>query len=199
MKLLSIILNAMKRLVNRNMVILKIKETGHSIDLPGLPGIKTPTEINITKMDIKVVLSILRKHGITKYEIIGKDKEVVIKKNKEQKIEPIIEKVVETVYVRDENSIELKSKVENIEKLLLGFLRDFKNTTVVNVENKVVKSKLKEKEIDEEVSFIPKIDISGMTSKGTINQTTSKNTDGNFEETVNLLKSLNLKNKQGKH
>jgi hypothetical protein len=67
------------------MIILKIKDSGHTIDLPGMHGIKTPTEVNVSKMNIDLVVSILRKNGIQKFEIIGQEKN-----NEEQKIEPII-------------------------------------------------------------------------------------------------------------
>jgi hypothetical protein len=77
-------------------------------------------------------------------------------------------------------------------------MKDFKNSPVV--ENVIKK---KPKEVDEKVDFIPTIDISGLTSKGTISQTTSKTNDddNNIEKSAKLLTSLtknNLKEKQGK-
>jgi hypothetical protein len=176
------------------MIILKIKDSGHTIDLPGMHGIKTPTEVNVSKMNIDLVVSILRKNGIQKFEIIGQEKN-----NEEQKIEPIIKKVdiIKEIYV-NEKDYELHNKVNNIENLLADFMKDFKNSPVV--ENVIKK---KPKEVDEKVDFIPTIDISGLTSKGTISQTTSKTNDddNNIEKSAKLLTSLtknNLKEKQGK-
>jgi sulfur relay (sulfurtransferase) DsrC/TusE family protein len=192
-KLLSI-LRRIRRFWSKKMIILKIKDSGHTIDLPGMHGIKTPTEVNVSKMNIDLVVSILRKNGIQKFEIIGQEKN-----NEEQKIEPIIKKVdiIKEIYV-NEKDYELHNKVNNIENLLADFMKDFKNSPVV--ENVIKK---KPKEVDEKVDFIPTIDISGLTSKGTISQTTSKTNDddNNIEKSAKLLTSLtknNLKEKQGK-
>ena len=162
------------------MLILKITESGHTFDLPGMNGIKTPTEINISKMSTDLVLAVLRRNGITKYEILNKEN---IKKIEE----PKIEKVIETIYINNE-SPELRNKVDNIETLLVTFLNNFKNNEPLVNEKKKIQSIIIN---EEDVDFVPSIDISGMSSKGSAIKTVSTLNDNNdIKETANLLKSF---------
>ena len=54
------------------MIILKIKQRGLFIEIPGSSPTRTPAEIDITKCNIMVVDTYLRKLGITDYEILSK-------------------------------------------------------------------------------------------------------------------------------
>ena len=71
------------------MITLKIKKAGYTIDIPGLAACRTPVEINISKLDIRVVAMSLKTAGISEYEIvadIGKGvKEVYTKQDFEKK------------------------------------------------------------------------------------------------------------------
>ena len=62
------------------MVILKIIEKGHYIEIPGMPPFRTPVEANITHISINLVVSKLQSQGIKTFEIISdtKGKESVL-------------------------------------------------------------------------------------------------------------------------
>ena len=77
------------------MIILKVMKPGHTIAIPGLAVYRSPVEINISKLDIRVVAMYLETAGIVDYEIIAemkKDKEIYtakdFSKEKPKKVEP---------------------------------------------------------------------------------------------------------------
>jgi hypothetical protein len=77
------------------MIILKVMKPGHTIAIPGLAVYRSPVEIDISKLDIRVVAMYLETAGIVDYEIIAemkKDKEIYtakdFSKEKPKKVEP---------------------------------------------------------------------------------------------------------------
>ena len=60
------------------MIILKINQKGHFIEIPGITPFRTPVEVDITNISIPLVASKLTAQGVEHYEIIsdtiGKEK-----------------------------------------------------------------------------------------------------------------------------
>jgi hypothetical protein len=56
------------------MILLKIKTPGHLISIPGLPIFRTPAEVDVSKIDIRVVHMYLVTAGIDEYEIVAETK-----------------------------------------------------------------------------------------------------------------------------
>ena len=50
---------------------LKIKDKGLMVEIPGLPPTRTPADIDISKLDLNLVITNLRKHGINNYKIVS--------------------------------------------------------------------------------------------------------------------------------
>lgn len=59
------------------MIALKISQPGLTIAIPGLKVYRTPVEIDISKIDIRIVVMYLKTNGIKKYEIVAKNNEDV--------------------------------------------------------------------------------------------------------------------------
>ncbi|GAG19161.1 unnamed protein product, partial [marine sediment metagenome] len=57
------------------MIILKVKEKGTLIDIPGTKKVRAPADIDITKVDINFVTMYLRKQGIQNYQIVSDEDE----------------------------------------------------------------------------------------------------------------------------
>lgn len=174
------------------MITLKIKEPGYTINLPGIHNIKTPVEINVSKLSTDLVISTLRKIGVSKFEIINSEKrKIPLPKSSEVKQEPESKtesKTIERIYVPDDGA-EVKSRLDKIEILLSKFVNDNTN------KHQEVKTK-KEKESEEKINYVPPVDISGFKSRGAISHKTTKGTYNNTEEAASLLKSITNKTKK---
>ena len=187
--------NFFRRFGRNKMLMLKIKDPGHTLNIPGFNEVRTPVEINVHRRDLNVIISYLRKNGIIDYEIKSGDKEVV---KPEQKKEDI--KKTTKLIVKDDS--ELKNKIDNIENLLVNFIKNQKEPIYYNIsggtaESDKIKKIKKQIEIEEdEDNFIPTIDISSMSTKGNLTKTTIvSDKNDNVEDSVNLLKSLNKQNR----
>ena len=55
------------------MIKLKIRRPGLMIELPGIPATRTPTIIDVSKIDLNIVKLKLKQYGISDYEIISLD------------------------------------------------------------------------------------------------------------------------------
>jgi len=53
------------------MVILKIKEKGYYVTIPGITPFRTPAEVDITSIGLPIVVSTLHSNGIDKFEIVS--------------------------------------------------------------------------------------------------------------------------------
>jgi non-homologous end joining protein Ku len=167
------------------MIILKIKEPGYTVNIPGFKEIKTPFELDITKSNLNNIIVYLRKSGVTNYEIKSSSKGTQKLEQKKEE-EKIIETITNVIHVKEDNS-ELKDKINNIENLLDRLIK----TKIQSFE--VIENKSK-KDIDIEDNFIPSIETDSLTTKGNFSQTTSKmDRDDNVLESANLLKSLRNK------
>lgn len=190
------------------MISLKIKEAGHTIAIPGLPVCRSPVNLDISKLDIRIISMYLKTSGITKYEIIAEtergDREVYTRKDfdivekQKSKIDKQdinnrfnrIEKMMEILLTREVSKItpneeQITNKLDNLEKLL----RVNKNIQVVNKTEARKNILNDDPDIEEIDSFIPEVDISDM-KLSSDNIKTVKQDDGGLEDAADILSGL---------
>jgi hypothetical protein len=171
------------------MLILKIKDKGMYVEIPGALPTRTPAEIDISRCSLTAVDMYLRKSGIKNYQIlsVAKDGKVTIPKPVEMRDASLdqktinkrfsnLEKMVSQLLAKNkddknENSEHITDKLNKLELLAHKLLE--KEPTVVE---RVVKTEVSragrrtfddEPEIEElDKKFIPKIDTSKMKLKG---------------------------------
>jgi len=162
-------------------IILEIKDPGHFLNIPGFKEIRTPIRMDVTKKDLTLILTYLRKMSITNYTLKTPSED-------EEKIE------------QNKENIDLNKKMENIEGLLNKLLQKQPQLTqqIISVDNTVLTKKEKEVEVDN--SFIPEIDISGLSTKGELTKTTvQSDSNSSIRESANLLKTLRKKSLKDYH
>jgi uncharacterized protein YehS (DUF1456 family) len=189
------------------MIILKVKEKGTLIDIPGTKKVRAPADIDITKVDINFVTMYLRKQGIQNYQIVSdedegrdvlpsgknikekkkKDKDDGWRNNLESRFNKLEDLLVNLLGKKQSmptvNSEQITNKLENLEKLSEAIIR--KQTVVV----KDIKYS-DEPEIEElDDKFIPEIDIEGMSIKGSTIKTIQSDSD-DAGEAADLLSSI---------
>ena len=165
------------------MIILKIKQPGHTLAIPGLPAFRSPVEVDISKLDVRVVAMYLKTSGIEKYEIVAEtpqQKEVYTKEDFE---------VVETKK-ENENEFDWKKRFNRLENMLENLLTQPRNESNFR-EQTTNKTKIKNEDphIEELASFIPEVDISEMTIQSSDNIKKIKQ-DKNIEDSVDILAGL---------
>lgn len=181
-------------------MILKINEPGHTIDLPGMQTVRSPVEIDISKLDVRLVMLYLSKSGIKKFEIKSgeenkRDVKVIktkkVKEEKEEKndvsyridkIERILTMLAEkSLSDKDSNKEQIIKKLESLEKKL----GDSQSAPVV-----IHKSDVEgEPDIEDIDSFIPDVDISDLTMKCSDNIQTIKQDEG-LDDAADILAGL---------
>ncbi|MFW9871707.1 MAG: hypothetical protein ACFFG0_01305 [Candidatus Thorarchaeota archaeon] len=184
------------------MIILKIKKPGYTVDIPGLTTCRTPVEIDISKMDIRIVAMSLKTAGISEYEIIadtGKgvrevysknDFEAVEKKTKTSEIKSLnkrlnnLEKLLKTFLVQQQGNSDLEkeqitNKLNNLERLLRSKSPSFNKKLIEN-----------EPDIEDlEEFFIPEVDTSQMKIESKNLKIIKKESD-NLDDNADLLSNL---------
>ena len=158
------------------MIILKIKQLGQVISIPGIPECRSPVEINISKLDIRIIMMYLNNNNITDYEIISskkpkKPKQVktqlppkINKNNSTTKRLEILEKIIIDNFQPQDNDNKTREHI-------LNRIDDLENTLIKNKIN--IKKEVDNKKESEYVYnnsdpkidtfFIPEIDIENMT------------------------------------
>lgn len=186
------------------MILLKVKDKGTMVDIPGTKKVRAPADIDITKVDINFVTMYLRKQGIQHYEIVSDtgEKEVLPsgtmsskKKKKDDgwkdniesrfgKLESLIINLLGKKQSNPEaNSEQITNKLEKLEKLSEEIIRK------QSVGIPIVKGS-DEPEIEElDEKFIPEIDIDGMSIKGSTTKTLQSDSE-DADETADLLSSI---------
>lgn len=189
------------------MITLKIKEAGHTIAIPGLKVARSPVNLDISKLDIRVVSMYLKQSGIEKYEIVAqtpegeketythKDFDVVDKRqstpkktnvdNKINKLEYMMELLLARELDKsDPDSEQINNKLDKLEKLV-------KSGVQVVDKSPARRAILKgdEPEIEELDSFIPEVDISDM-KLSSDNIKTVKNDSGGAADAADMLSGL---------
>lgn len=175
---------------------LIIKEPGLFLRIPGMGDFRTPAEIDISKIDVNLVLAELRRNGISTYKIHSdeqtKSKNVNIQKKdiKDIRYEDILE-----LMQKQQNSMGV---IENLLKTMIttktpepsmdmitNLLNDFLQSDKTNTTEIKKKSKIDES-VDE---FIPEININKMTLKGNNSSKVIKS-DRSILKNAESLKSL---------
>lgn len=180
------------------MITLKIHEPGHTIAIPGLKVFRTPADIDISKLDIRVVSMYLKTSGIEKYEIVAESKEskeiytkqdfdVVEKKpsNDNSRIDRI-EKMLEVLVTKQVSNLtpekeQINNKLDKLEKLIAN---QSKKTVIVPSK----RGESIEPEIEELEAFIPEVDVSDMKIKSDVKKV--KQDDDGLEDAADLLSGL---------
>jgi len=168
------------------MLKLIIKTKGLFINIPGVPPFRTPAEIDITKLNLNIITSELKKNGIASWKIISGETEI---------IEPHPKKVKDTTSTTEniiniDKQDEVLDKLNKIEKRLNDFLNGdkFVLATVNNTinDNKQIKTKkVKEDEVDD---FIPSINLNNLTLKGRKKVGTTIKEETNYQSSAENLK-----------
>jgi len=170
------------------MLSLHIKDKGHYIEIPGIHPVRSPAKIDISKIDLSLVISILRKYGIDNYEIISLsevgEKKVLtrndfVDKNKEDLV----------FYQR-----KIDRRIEKMENMISKLLEKNEGNQVVKAEQNT-KSKYIEKETEPKIEeledvFIPDIDVGGMEIKGEASKTSVKRGAGDVDDSADLLSRI---------
>lgn len=168
------------------MLKLIIKTKGLFINIPGVSPFRTPAEIDITKLNLNIITSELKKNGIARWKIISGETEI---------IEPHPKKVKDTTSTTEniiniDKQDEVLDKLNKIEKRLNDFLNGdkFVLATVNNTinDNKQIKTKkVKEDEVDD---FIPSINLNNLTLKGRKKVGTTIKEETNYQSSAENLK-----------
>jgi len=188
------------------MLILKIMEKGLYLEIPGLLPTRTPAEINITKCDLSLVSTYLRKNGITKYQILsesesGKNSQSKIPNMKDSslnqrvinkrftRLEQMMQQLIEKELGNDEpNSEQITDKLDNLEGIVTKILKTKPVTQVIDRTGKPIKTD--EPEIEElEDKFIPKIDTSNLKIKGKSKKSVKKD-EIDLDDSADLLSRI---------
>jgi uncharacterized protein YehS (DUF1456 family) len=187
------------------MILLKIQDKGMMVDIPGTKKVRSPVEIDITKIDINFVTMYLRKQGIENYRIVSD-------------IDKGVKEVLPTVNItlkkkKDDGwKDNIESRFGRLESLIINFLGKKESKPTVNSEQITNKLKKLEK-LSEEIirkqtlgipiskeddgpkieelddTFIPEIDIEGMTMKGSTIKTLQSDSE-DADEAADLLSSI---------
>lgn len=188
------------------MVKLLIKTKGMFINIPGLIPFRTPVEVDITKVNINLVISELKKNGIERYRIISDDSislektidRMIVKRNSVRNNITEIKKI--------DDSSEILKNIKNQQKSILkieGLLEKFLNSDILTsktsyerkrAEEEISFTKPKKKFDDSVDDFIPSINLENINLKGT--SSTRKITNKTDLSNVEKLKNVS-KNKKG--
>lgn len=190
------------------MLILKIKDKGLYLEIPGMMPTRTPVEIDITKCNLSLITVYLRKQGIKNYQIVSESKKEVTHKPQEilKEIEDLsldqstlnkrfsrLEQMMVKLFEKDNGSNELKEeqinkKLDRLEKITSKLLD--KKYDVVIEKKSVTESKRKEPQFEElDSQFIPSIDVSNLKMKSGSTKTI-KQDKIDLDDNVNLLSGI---------
>ena len=164
---------------------LIIRDKGYKINIHGIPSIRTPVKIDITKFDVNRIKIEMIQHGIENYSIIEDGKEIKMKKPKKSKKKNIFLDGID--FIRNFNK-----RMDKMESILEKIID--KPVTVIerNIEigtEQIIKNvrKKKEQPVDK---FIPTIDISGMSMKESTLSIRKEKLEENNSETADALSEM---------
>jgi hypothetical protein len=192
-------------------LILRIREKGFYVSFPGVPPTRTPADLDITKCNINIVLSYLRSTGIKDFHIISKNQlegERIIKSKDILNISPKKEK-------QPSDNKEVEKRLSNLENMIgklltkdngiskdhiknkLDFLEVLIKNLNISEQNIDIKPVVrKEPEIEELDTFIPEIDISSLSMKGSSTENIISQ-NNNVDDSAVLLSNLLNQGKRG--
>lgn len=172
---------------------LIINQKGLFLRLTGIPPVRTPVKIDITRLNMTLLLSELNMHSVVDYQIISSPE---TKKKKEK----IKDKPIDELLYNLKNDVGSKSDNENVKKdldeiknLLKGLLD--KPSTIIEkniytqgeIESK--KASKRKKKISDD--FIPNVNIDNLELKSSNIETIKSNSD--ISENVDLLSKMSKK------
>ena len=169
------------------MIILKVKQKGHLLTIPGVAPFRTPATVEITSVKLNMVIASLHNSGISDYEIIAKEdqKEVVytkkdfelpVKKEQEQsdqdlvgerldKIEKMLMELAKKERRKSTNKEQTINKLDQLEELSRKILEKESVREIVYTSSKESGEGPIVEDLDDEL-FVPDIDIADMKLKG---------------------------------
>jgi hypothetical protein len=187
-----------------------VKDRGHMVMIPGLAQFRTPAQIDISHVKIRLVISSLYNSGITDFEIVAKEDkhEVVYTKDdfelpkKDNKTEPNLDKIdkrfnkiermlQKLVKKADGNKNlpgeQITNKLNALEELSKRILeKESVREIVYTSTTEKSKSPIVE-DLDEEL-YIPEIDIDDMELMGSVSEKIGEVED--VEEAADVLSRL---------
>lgn len=189
------------------MLILKIKQKGLYIEIPGTLPSRSPVDVDITKCNLSIVDAYLRKNGIIDYQISSSSDEkreiqkvpkmadssinqkVINKRfsNLERMMEQLIEK---QQAIPSKNREQITDKLDNLESLskkILSKDKQFINKKVIHTKVKRFEEEPEIEELDD--TFIPEIDTSKMKMKGGSKKTV-KQDKHDIDDSADLLSRI---------
>ena len=187
------------------MLKLIIKETGHIFFAPGIPEVRTPVEIIITKLNRASLIINLRSQGISNYKIVETPEINVKNKKNKQKLEivkkddevlKILQHLVDKlVHNKHDSTKNVYNRLDNIESMM----KDLVSRPIGKFMEKeeIVKDglfdKKKQKFEEDEDLFVPSIHTSGMKIQETKSTFRKERVDSNVEESSELLSKIKRK------
>lgn len=190
------------------MIKLKIKKPGHTIAIPGLKPCRSPVDIDISKLDIRVIEMYLNTAGIKDYEIVAESKKGVVEVYTEKDFKLKQEKKKPDLAYKSE----IDKRFDRLEMVILNLLSK-KEVSKIPLEKEQITNQLEKLEtitkkiletqsvkkvehqpnmepvIEEFDSFIPDIDISDMTLISSDVKIVEKDNE-ELEDTAEMLSKL---------
>lgn len=201
-------------------IILKIKDKGHLVEIPGVAPFRTPAKINVTTADIRNIIGHLKACGIEEYEIIAStdkgDKEVYTqedfelpkkevsksdsenyKKQIDKRFNKLEKMIVNLAAKKVSNPNNNKEQITNkLEKLELIAQKILDEANVREVIYTKIPGKIDVDNIEElEDAYIPEVDISDMKMVSTGVETLKQDVD-DIEDAADMLSNLTGKNRR---
>jgi hypothetical protein len=188
------------------MLILKIKQKGLYVEIPGTLPSRTPVEIDITKCNISIVDAYLRKNGITNYQIMSSANEIKVDPQPPKiedssidqrlinkrftNLEKMMLKLLEKQQANPtQNSEQITDKLEKLEALTNKILRKNKENSIKDPRT-IIKRTNDEPEIQElDDTFIPSINTSKMKIKSASKKAIKQNKH-DIDDSADLLSRI---------
>lgn len=188
------------------MIKLIIKQSGFYVDIPGLKQVRTPVELDITNIDINIVILKLRQSGIVDYQIISdsiEHKQPVLQGQVIQK--SVNEKqILSNIQLGQPQNQNVSNDINMLTKLLTDILKEHREKDQLTFELlKNVKTNnisfQQEPEITESITlnedeevFVPNVSVDNMKIKTSGDYKKDSISDG-VNESVELLSTLKKK------
>jgi hypothetical protein len=180
------------------MTKLIIKQRGLFISIPGIASFRTPAEVDISNVNLKLVVAELHKIGIREYEI--KSKDITSLKNKitsllsNKEITIIDEKDGIIIDTKNEEILNIVKNQAEAMKNIEGLLSNLLNSGSKEFVKESVKESKKIKKVEEVEEFIPSININKSKIKGI--STSSVKTKSDFKKDAENLTKIDKNEKE---
>jgi hypothetical protein len=187
------------------MIILRIREKGHYLEIPGITPFRSPADVDISRVNPSMVISHLKQNGMENFEIISEtatgEKKIYkaddFKNMKEEKpkksnkidklekrfgrLENLITKLIERGLGNStDNSEQINRKLDSLEELIIQ-----KQPSVI-----IKKGEKGEPQVEDLDTFIPNIDIDSFKVKGKEAEKSVKQDKSDIDENADLLSQI---------